>query len=185
MEDEKIIELFFARSEQAIKELDSKYGKVCYSISYNILNNNLDAEECMNDAYLGTWNAIPPQKPNPLLAFVCKIVRNVSIMRHRTNTAMKRNSSFEVAMSEIEHCIASPETVEDALEAKSLARIIEHFLDTLTEENRVIFMRRYWFSDSYADISTLTGLTEKNISVRLTRIRNSLRNYLVKEGVLL
>ena len=93
MEDEKIIELFFARSEQAIKELDGKYGKVCYSISYNILNNNLDAEECVNDAYLGTWNAIPPQKPNPLLAFVCKIVRNISIMRHRTNTAMKRNSS--------------------------------------------------------------------------------------------
>ena len=102
MEDEKIIELFFARSETAIKELDSKYGKVCYSISYNILNNNLDAEECVNDAYLGTWNAIPPQRPNPLLAFVCKIVRNISIMRHRTNTAMKRNSSYDIAMSEIE-----------------------------------------------------------------------------------
>ena len=185
MEDEKIIELFFARSETAIRELDSKYGKVCYSISYNILNNNLDAEECVNDAYLGTWNAIPPQRPNPLLAFVCKIVRNISIMRHRTNTAMKRNSSYDIAMSEIEHCIAVPETVEGTLEAKSLARIIERFLDTLTEENRVIFMRRYWFSDSYTDIATLTGLTEKNISVRLTRIRNSLRNYLVKEGVLL
>jgi RNA polymerase sigma-70 factor (ECF subfamily) len=98
---------------------------------------------------------------------------------------MKRNSSYDIAMSEIEHCIAAPDTVEGTLEAKSLARIIERFLDTLTEENRVIFMRRYWFSDSYADISTLTGLTEKNISVRLTRIRNSLRNYLVKEGVLL
>ena len=92
---------------------------------------------------------------------MCKIIRNVSIMRHRTNTAMKRNSSFEVAMSKIEHCIASPETVEGALEAKSLARIIECFLDTLTEENRVIFMRRYWFSDSYADISNLTGLTKQ------------------------
>lgn len=185
MEDERIIELFFARSEQAIKELDSKYGKVCYSISYNILNNNLDAEECVNDAYLGTWNAIPPQRPNPLFAFVCKIVRNISIMRHRTNTAVKRNSSYDIAMSEIEHCIAAPETVEGTLEAKSLARIIERFLDTLTEENRVIFMRRYWFFDSYADISTLTGLTDKNISVRLTRIRNGLHNYLVKEGVLL
>ena len=123
MEDERIIELFFARSEQAIKALDSKYGNVCYSVSYHILNNNLDAEECVNDAYLGTWNAIPPQRPNPLLAFVCKIVRNVSIMRHRTNTAMKRNSSFDVAISEIEQCIASPETVEEALEAKSPARI--------------------------------------------------------------
>ena len=185
MEDEKIIELFFARSETAIRELDSKYGKVCYSISYNILNNNLDAEECVNDAYLGTWNAIPPQRPNPLLAFVCKIVRNVSIMRHRTNNAMKRNSSYDIAMSEIEHCIVAPESVEATLEAKALARSIERFLDTLTEENRVIFMRRYWFSDSYADISKLTGFTEKNISVRLTRIRSNLRNYLIKEGVLL
>ena len=185
MEDEKIIELFFARSELAIKELDNKYGAVCHNISYNILNNEFDAEECVNDAYLGTWNAIPPHKPNPLLTFVCRIVRNVSIMRYRANTAMKRNSSFDIAMGEIEDCIATPETVETALEAKSLAQIIERFLDTLTAENRVIFMRRYWFSDSYADISTLTGLSEKNISVRLTRIRTNLRNYLVKEGVLL
>ena len=185
MEDEKIIELFFARSELAIKELDNKYGTVCHNISYNILNNELDAEECVNDAYLGTWNAIPPHKPNPLLTFVCRIVSNVSIMRHRTNTAMKRNSSFDIAMGEIEDCIATPETVETALEAKSLAQNIERFMDTLTAENRVIFMRRYWFSDSYADISTLTGLSEKNISVRLTRIRTNLRNYLVKEGVLL
>ena len=122
MEDERIIELFFARSEQAIKELDSKYGKVCYSISYNILNNNLDAEECVNDAYLGTWNAIPPQKPNPLLAFVCKIVRNISIMRHRTNTAMKRNSSYDIAMSEIEHCIAASSTVFWVMFLPSIAK---------------------------------------------------------------
>ena len=184
MEDEKIIELFFARSETAIRELDSKYGKVCYSISYNILNNNLDAEECVNDAYLGTWNAIPPQRPNPLLAFVCKIVRNISIMRHRTNTAMKRNSSYDIAMSEIEQNIVDPDTVEDTLEAKALARIIERFLDTLTEENRVIFMRRYWFSDSYADIAAQTGFSEKNVSVRLTRTRKQLRDYLIQKEVL-
>ena len=185
MEDEKIIELFFARSELAIKELDNKYGAVCHNISYNILNNELDAEECVNDAYLGTWNAIPPHKPNPLLTFVCRIVRNVSIMRYRANTAMKRNSSYDIAMSEIEHCIAAPETVETSLDAKALAQILERFLNTLSEENRVIFMRRYWFSDNYADIATLMGLSEKNISVRLTRIRTNLRNYLVKEGVLL
>ena len=185
LDDAKIIELFFDRSEFAIKELDTKYGKVCHRIAYNILSDHLDSEECVNDAYLGTWNAIPPQRPNPLLAFVCKIVRNISIMRHRTNTAMKRNSSYDIAMSEIEQSIVDPDTVEDTMEAKALARIIERFLDTLTEENRVIFMRRYWFSDSYADISKLTGFTEKNISVRLTRIRNNLRNYLAREGVLL
>ena len=185
MEDEKIIELFFARSETAIKELDSKYGKVCYSISYNILNNNLDAEECVNDAYLGTWNAIPPQKPNPLLAFVCKIVRNISIMRHRTNTAMKRNSSFDVAISEIEHCIASPETVEGALEAKSLARIIERFLDTLTEENRVIFMRRYWNMDDIKAIAAACGKREATVRMILSRTRKKLKDRLEKEGIIL
>ena len=81
MEDELIIDLFFARSEQAISELDQKYGKLCHKLSYSILNNLQDAEECVNDAYLGTWNAIPPERPNPLLAFLCKIVRNISIMR--------------------------------------------------------------------------------------------------------
>lgn len=184
MEDEKIIELFFAKSETAIRELDSKYGKVCYSISYNILNNNLDAEECVNDAYLGTWNAIPPQRPNPLLAFVCKIVRNISIMRHRTNTAIKRNGAYDVVMEELEDCIASPATVEGVIDRKELARIIESFLDTLTQENRVIFVRRYWFSDNYADIAERVGMTEKNVSVRLTRVRKQMRKYLAEREVL-
>lgn len=184
MEDERIIELFFERSELAIKELDNKYGKICYQISNNILNNRLDAEECVNDTYLGTWNAIPPQRPNPLLAFVCKLVRNYSISRHRANTAMKRNSAYDLAMNEIEHCISDPVTVEEAVEAKALARIIEDFLDTLTQENRVIFVRRYWFSDSYAEIAAQTGFTEKNISVRLTRSRKQLRDYLIKKEVL-
>ncbi len=184
VEDEKIIELFFARSEQAIKELDCKYGKTCHKLSYNILHNNLDAEECVNDAYLGTWNAIPPQRPNPLLTFLCKIVRNLSVMRHHANTAMKRNSIYDVALEEIEDCLSSPVTVEKELEIKELARIIESFLDTLTEENRVIFMRRYWFSDSYADIAERVGLTEKNVSVRLTRTRKQMRDYLIEREVL-
>lgn len=184
MDDESIIDLFFARSEQAIKELDSKYGKVCHRLSYNILHNDLDAEECVNDAYLGTWNAIPPQRPNPLLTFLCKIVRNLSIMRHHTNTAMKRNSIYDVALDEIEDCLSSPETVEKELETKELARNIEGFLDILTEENRVIFMRRYWFSDSYADIAKRVGMTEKNVSVRLTRTRKQMRDYLIERGVL-
>ena len=184
MDDEKIIELFFARSELAIKELDTKYGSVCQNISYNIRNNRQDAEECVNDAYLGTWNAIPPQRPNPLLTFVCKIVRNLSIMRYRANKAMKRNSTYDVSMNEIEECIAAPEDVEKALDAKALARMIEGFLDTLTEENRVIFMRRYWFSDTYAQIAERVGMTEKNVSVRLTRVRKQMREYLTEREVL-
>lgn len=184
MDDSKIIDLFFARSELAISELDAKYGKTCHKLSYSILHNTMDAEECVNDAYLGTWNAIPPQRPNPLLTFVCVLVRRYSIMRYRANSALKRNSSYEVSMEEIEQCIAAQVNVEETVEVKVLAKLIEAFLDTLTVENRVIFMRRYWFSDSYADIAAQTGLTEKNVSVRLTRIRKQMREYLIAKEVL-
>ena len=184
MEDSKIIDLFFERSEQAIAELEEKYGGVCHKLSYQILNNQLDAEECVNDAYLGTWNAIPPARPNPLLTFLCKIVRNLSIKRYHANTAIKRNSLYDVALSEVEQDVMAPETVEGEVEAKALARFIEAFLDSLSIENRVIFMRRYWFSDSYEEIAQRVGLTEKNVSVRLTRLRKQLKEHLRKEGVL-
>ena len=97
---------------------------------------------------------------------------------------MKRNSTYDVSMNEIEECIAAPEDVEKALDAKALARMIEGFLDTLTEENRVIFMRRYWFSDTYAQIAERVGMTEKNVSVRLTRVRKQMREYLTEREVL-
>ena len=184
MEDEKIIELFFDRSEQAIKEVDSKYGRTCHNISFNILHNELDAEECVNDAYLGAWNAIPPARPNPLLTFLCKIVRNISLKRYEMNTAIKRNSTYDIAMDELESCLASPGTVEHEIDGKELTHIIENFLDTLSAENRVIFMRRYWFSDTYSDIAQRVGLTEKNVSVRLTRTRKQMREYLMERGIL-
>ncbi len=185
MNDERIIELFFERAEEAIKELNEKYGRVCYSLSYNIVGNRQDAEECVNDAYLGTWNAIPPARPNPLLAFVCKIVRNISLKRYEQNTAAKRNSHYDAAMDELEDCLASSITVDDEIAEQELTKIIESFLDLLSNENRVIFLRRYWFSDTYADIAKQIGLTEKNVSVRLTRIRKELRKYLLEREVLL
>ena len=181
--DEKIIEMFFERSEQAIRELNNKYGKICHSLSYNIVNNRQDAEECVNDAYLGAWNAIPPARPNPLLTYLCKIVRNISLKLYWRKEADKRNSHYTIAMEEIEACIAAPSTVEVEIQAKELAFIIGEFLDTLTLENRVIFMRRYWFSDSYRDIAQFVGLTEKNISVRLTRIREKMKKYLTEREV--
>ena len=184
MDDEKIIELFFNRSEQVIEEVDKKYGKTCHNISYNILHNKLDAEECVNDAYLGAWNAIPPARPNPLLTYLCKIVRNLSLKRYEFNTAIKRNSTYDVAMEELESCLSSPETVESEIALKELTHIIENFLDSLSTENRVIFLRRYWFSDTYSDIAARVGMTEKNVSVRLTRIRENLRNYLKEREVL-
>ena len=148
MEDAGIIELFFERSEQGIRELDIKYGKACRKLSYNIVNDRQDAEECVNDAYLGAWNAIPPVKPDPLLTYICKIVRNISLNLYHRKEAAKRSSHYTIAMEEIEACIAATNAVEAEIEAVELAHIIERFLDTLTVENRVLFMRRYWFSDS-------------------------------------
>ena len=183
IEDEKIIDLFFNRSEKAIQELDIKYGKVCHKLSYNILNNKQDAEECVNDAYLGAWNAIPPTRPNPLLSYIVKIVRNISLKIYWRKEAAKRSGHYTIALEEIEGYIADQKTVEDEIEARELARIIEEFLDTLTLENRVIFMRRYWFADSYKDIAEFMGLSEKNISVRLTRIREKMKQYLIEREV--
>lgn len=183
LEDGKIIELFFARSERAIQELDIKFGKIFHKLSYNILNCWNDAEECVNDAYLGVWNAIPPAKPDPLQAYVCKIVRNISLKLYYRKKAAKRNSVYDVAMEELEDYLSAPNTVEAEMEARELAEIIENFLETLTIENRVIFMRRYAYMDTYSDIATRVGLSEKNVSVRLTRMRRKLKQYLTEREV--
>lgn len=183
-EDEAILDLLFARSEQGIRELDGKYGPVLRGISRNILNNPQDAEECVNDAYLGAWNAIPPARPDPLLAYLCRVVRNISLHAYYKKKAVKRGSEYTVAMEEIEACLAGSETVEGEIETRELARAVEEFLQTLTRENRVLFMRRYWFADSYREIAQRTGLPEKTVSVRLTRIRQTLRTYLKQKEVL-
>ena len=184
IDDEKIIEMFFERSEQGIRELDIKYGKICHNLSYNIVNSRQDAEECVNDAYLGAWNAIPPVHPNPLLSYIVKIVRNISLKIYWRKETAKRSGHYKIALEEIEGYIADQKAVEDEIEVRELARIIEEFLDALTVENRVIFMRRYWFADSYKDIAELMGLSEKNISVRLTRIREKMKQYLIEREVL-
>jgi len=182
MLDEEIIELFFERSEKALKELETKYGKICLKTSYNILGNVSDAEECVNDSYLGVWHAIPPTKPNPLLAFLLKIVRNVSLNRYHKEHAMKRNSSYDLAVEELSEFLAAKESVESLIEAKELTKTIEDFLETLNKQNRVIFMRRYWFFDDYEQIAKRVGISEKNVSVKLTRIRKQLKDYLAERG---
>ena len=183
LDDKSIIELFFGRSERALEELDGKYGRLCHKLSYNILSNRQDAEECVNDAYLSVWNAVPPARPDPLRAYLCKVVRNLSLKSYYKKTAEKRNSAYDVAMQELEDCLSAPDAVEAELETRELTRTIESFLDTLSEENCVIFLRRYWFSDSYAEIAERVGISEKSVSMRLVRIRNQLRQYLVKREV--
>ncbi|WP_434310492.1 RNA polymerase sigma factor [Hominifimenecus sp. rT4P-3] len=184
MEDSKIIELFYARSEEAIQELSKKYGSVCGKIARNILNNNLDAEECVNDAYLGAWNTIPPQNPKPLQTYIYRLVRNLSITKYHANTAAKRNSYYDVALDELEECLSSRITVESELAGKELSQLLDCFLDTLDQENRVMFVRRYWYSDSVADIAARLGMKPNHVSVRLSRIRGRLKKYLQKEDVL-
>ena len=184
MEDEAIIDLFFARSEQAIRELDGKYGALCRTLSYNIVGNRQDAEECVNDAYLGAWNTIPPARPRPLLSYLAKIVRNLSLKAYSKREADKRSGRYTVALEELEGVIADSKSVEQELEAKELARHIEQFLDTLSQKERVIFMRRYGYLDAYSDIAKRVGISEKNVSVRLTQIRRKLRQYLQEREVL-
>lgn len=183
LEDEKIIELFFARSEQAIRELDIKYGKICRRLSRNIVNDRQDAEECVNDAYLGAWNAIPPAKPDPLRAYICKIVRNVSLKLYHRRKAAKRNSVYEIAMQELADSLSAPDTVEAEMEARELAEAIDSFLETLTVENRVIFMRRYAYMDACSDIAARMGFSENTVAVRLHRIRRRMKQYLIERGV--
>ena len=183
IDDEKIIEMFFERSEQGMRELDIKYGKVCHKLSYHIVGSRQDAEECVNYAYLCAWYAIPPIHPNPLLSYIVKIVRNISLKIYWRKEAAKRSGHYTIALEEIGGCIADQKTVEDEIEARELARIIEEFLDTLTVKERVIFMRRYAYADTYADIAKRVGISEKNVSVRLTLIRQKMKQYLIEREV--
>ena len=184
IEDEKIIEMFFERSEQGIRELDIKYGKVCHKLPYNIVNNRQDAEECVNDAWLGAWNSIPPQRPDPLRAYICRIVRNLSLKKLRANSALKRSSRFEVSLSELEDCI-SAHSLDEQLAAGELSAQINAFLAALRRDDRVMFVRRYWFAQPLSEIADAFGTTENNVSVRLGRIRRKLHTYLERKEVTL
>jgi len=183
LDDKKIIELFYERSEQAITELSKKYGLLCEKIADNILNNHLDAEECVNDAYLAVWNTIPPQNPDSLVSYVCRIVRNQAIKKYHENTALKRNSIYDTSLDELEEVLPSSASVEGELEAKEVSAMIDRFLETLDKQSRTMFIRRYWYSDSIEEIALSFKTSKHYISVRLSRIRKALKKHLVKEGV--
>ena len=184
LEDSKIIELFFDRSEEAITELSEKYGHVCKSVAENILNNQRDSEECVNDVFLAVWNTIPPQNPEHLLSYVCRIVRNLAIKKYHANTAQKRNSIYDVALDEIKECFPSSVSVEDEIESVEFSKEIDRFLESMDKQSRILFVRRYYYSDSIEELSELFRTSKHNISVRLSRIRKNLKKYLIKEGVL-
>lgn len=183
MEDKQIIALFEKRSEQAIYELAAKYESLCKSLAYHILGDSQDAEECVNDAYLAMWNRIPPEQPDPLSVYLSAIVRNIAITRYHTNTAKKRNSSYTLALHELANSIPCPISLENELEGQQLTACMNAFLKTLNKNNRVLFIRRYWYGDSIEELSSLFGVRHHTVSVRLFRIREKLKKYLQKEGV--
>lgn len=182
MNDSRIIELFFERSERAISELSSKYGKLVLTIANNTLNNRQDAEECANDTFLGVWNSIPPQKPESLLAYVCRIARNISIDRLRYNSSRGR-CGYDVCFEELQECISSNETAESLYSADELSLLIDEFLDMLDKKNRMIFVRRYYYMDSFKDIALEADLSEGSVRTRLTRVRGKLKDFLESRGV--
>ena len=184
MEDQAIIDLFFDRSEQAISELSKKYGRLCCKVASNILHNSLDAEECVNDTYLGVWNSVPPQQPNPLLSYVCGITRNLAMKKYHASTARKRNSFYDVALDELESCLSTADTTESEFSARELTELLNQFLKTLDQESRVIFLRRYWYADSISAIALRLRMSDNQVSVRLHRVRKKLQTHLRKEGVL-
>ncbi len=185
MEDSKIIELFFERSESAIFELSKKYGSLCNKIAGNILNDFLDCEECVNSAFLGVWNSIPPQNPSPLVSYLARIVRNLAIKKYRQNHAAKRNNSFDTTLNELENCFPDSNSVENEMDAKELSDFINEFLAKQNKENCVIFVLRYFYCFSVADIAKQVGLQPHNVSVKLSRTREKLKSYLFKKGVYL
>ena len=183
LEDKDIIKLFYARSEQAIAETAAKYAAVCLRIARNILKNPSDAEECVNDTYLAAWKTIPPKEPNPLKTYLCRIVRNISIAKYHSNTARKRNSYYDVALEELEDCLVSGNSVEDELSARELTALINEFLESLDKESRVMFVLRYWYADSVGDIGERFHISSNNAAVRLSRIREKLKQFLREKGV--
>ncbi|MBQ8447566.1 MAG: sigma-70 family RNA polymerase sigma factor [Clostridia bacterium] len=183
MGDEEIIEMLFLRAEESISVIDEKYGATCRKIAKDILGNDEDAEECVNDAYFKLWNAVPPEKPVFLAAYLYKIVRNLSMKRLTRNTAEKRSATFCELLTELEDYLPGEETVESQAEQRELARVIEEFLDTLTPDNRKVFMRRYWFSESYEKIARDLGMSKGNVSMRLVRTREKMRKFLKERGI--
>ncbi len=184
MEDSHIVELYWQRNETAITETDHKYGKYCFSISRNILHDTEDARECVNDTYLGAWNAMPPHRPEFLSTFLGKITRRLSLKKWRDKTALKRGGHGEtLSLDELEECIPSGQQFAENIEILELTEIINGFLDGLPQNERRVFLRRYWYCDSIRDISLRLGYGESRVKMMLKRTRDKLLVYLQKEDI--
>lgn len=182
MEDQLIVKLFFERSEDAISELNMKYGKMCNRLANKFLHNGQDVEECISDAYFALWNTIPPQSPNPLSAYVCRIVKNIALKKYRENTAQKRNNYYDVILEEVDEFLAVNENVESEILAREISGQINAFLGQIKDKDRIMFVQRYWFCYSIGEIAEGVGVSKNYVTVQLHRTREKLRAYLKSEG---
>ena len=184
-DDQKIIELYCNRSENAIAETAGKYGRYCTAIAYGILGSREDAQECVSDAYLTAWNAIPPRRPADLGTYLGKITRNLSIDRLRTRSREKRGGGeAPLALEELEEVVAGSDSPENEAVRKELIASLNRFLGELTAEERYVFVRRYWYLDSLTDISEKTGFSGSKVASMLYRLRGRLKKQLIKEELL-
>lgn len=183
MEDNQIVDLYWARCEDAIDETDKKYGNFCRRIAFNILYNEGDSRECVNDTYLKAWQSIPPHRPDPLSAFLGKITRNTALNRYKFNRAQLRApSQMPLALEELRECIPDPKTTEQIIEDMALAKLLNDFLASLPEQTRVIFLQRYWYLCTVQQIAADQGVSVSKVKMTLLRTREKLRQLLEKEG---
>lgn len=185
MTDEKILDLLFQRSQQGIAEAREKYGEKLFRLADNILENRLDAEECVNDALLAAWNAIPPQRPDPLLSWLYATVRNIAMNRCRINLAKKRGGgSFLESLEELKEVVDLQNAPENALDLQELSKALNRFLRRLPKRDRLLMMGRYYAGESYSSLARRLDMTEENCQVRVHRLRKKLKVKLKKEGLL-
>ena len=182
MTDSQIIALFWERSEDAIRETDAAYGRKLYAISDRILNSSQDAEESVSDTYMKAWETIPPQKPVYFFAYLAKICRNFALGRLQWNSAAKRNAEVVSLTEEMASCIPDCSR-ERKLEGEGIGRILGLFLDSISLESRLIFMRRYWYTDSIQEIAERYHMSQSKVKTQLHRTRNKLQLFLEKEGI--
>ena len=183
MEDQKIIALYFARAEDAIRDTNLKYGRILYQIARIILDNHEDSEETVNDTYEKAWNTIPPTNPNSLCAYLGRITRNLSINRWHKQRTQKRSNGIDVLLSELGECIPDKQSVSRELETRELTQAIQHWLESLEQDDRILFLRRYWFEDSVQELAKKCNTTPNKLAGRLYRLRQSLKKALEKEGI--
>ncbi len=182
MEDAAIIGLYWARDEEAIAASDRKYGKLCRSLSRDILDSREDAEECVNDTWQKAWNTMPPQRPNSLRAYLAKITRNLSIDRWRAGRAEKRGNGLTILLDELEEALPAP-SAEELTEARETARTIERWLDTISPADRIAFLQRYWYGQRVDMVAKQAGCSSNSMVKRLGRLRDGLRRALEQEGI--